>query len=71
MNAAKLELALVVMLCIIAALLTLRLPLEPLVEVAVLGFIAAVGAVWIILRTRRAVRRLSIEAQGENSNGAP
>lgn len=71
LNNTKLELALVVLLCVIAMLLTLRLPLAPLLELTVLASIGAAGAGWVILRTRRAVRRMQASLLQGGADGAP
>lgn len=69
LNGAKLELALVVAVCVLAALVTLRLPLQPLQEVALLGLVAGLGAGWIIVRTRRVVRGLATRPE-RHSDGS-
>jgi hypothetical protein len=66
LNSVKLDLALAVTLCVAGALLVAALPLETWAEFLVLSVLAVGAAGWVVLRTRRAVRRLRAEtAKGE------
>lgn len=56
LNGVKLDLALAVTLCVLAALLVVIVPFTPWKEVLALALIASGSAVWVVVRTRQAVR---------------
>lgn len=56
MDGVKLDLALAVTLCVLAALLIVIVPFTPWKEVLALALIACASAVWVMVRTRQAVR---------------
>lgn len=66
LNTAKLELALAVAICIVAALLAVSLPLSRGLELTLLALVAVASAAWVILRTRQVVRRLAATREGRN-----
>lgn len=57
LNGVKLDLALAVSLCVLAALLSAVLPLPRWADFALLASVAVGSALWVVLRTRRVVQR--------------
>jgi len=69
LNAIKLDLALAVTVCVLAALLIVIMPLTPWKEVVTLALVALTAAAWVVLRTRRVLQKARQESwRGEGRN---
>ena len=66
-NGVKLELGLILALCLPVWLLADRLSVEPLLQVALLALFGVAAALWIGWRVRRVVHRVE---RGEGCDGA-